>query len=46
MRSRGPPHVGFCFDTRLPGNDNSGHLYGTGLPETAKADLLTYLMTF
>lgn len=41
-----PPRVGFCFDTRLPGNSNGGHLYGTGLPEAAKADLLAYLMTF
>jgi mono/diheme cytochrome c family protein len=37
---------GFCFDTRLPGNSNGGHLYGTDLPEPAKADLLAYLMTF
>jgi hypothetical protein len=40
------PANAFCFDTRLPGNSNSGHLYGTDLAEPAKADLLAYLMTF
>ncbi|MGF1550741.1 MAG: hypothetical protein ACFBQW_09505 [Sphingomonadaceae bacterium] len=42
----GPGRLRFCFDTRLPGNGNGGHLYGTGLPADAKADLLAYLMTF
>jgi hypothetical protein len=37
---------GFCFDTRLPGNSNSGHLYGTDLSANEKADLLAYLLTF
>ena len=37
---------GFCFDTRLPGNSNSGHLYGTDLPANEKADLLAYVLTF
>jgi hypothetical protein len=35
-----------CFDTRLPGNRNSGHVYGTDLDAAAKADLLAYLLTF
>jgi hypothetical protein len=37
---------GFCFDTTLPGNGNSGHLYGTDLQVSTKADLLAYLLTF
>jgi hypothetical protein len=41
-----PPPGAFCFDTRLPGNGNTGHLYGTDLPAPAKADLLAYLLTF
>ena len=36
----------FCFDTRLRGNGNGGHLYGTDLPAATKADLLAYLKTF
>jgi hypothetical protein len=36
----------FCFDTRLPGNGNDGHLYGIDLPTNQKADLLAYLLTF
>jgi hypothetical protein len=28
--------VGFLYDTRVPGNDNQGHLYGTDLPEDQK----------
>lgn len=35
-----------CYDTRLPGNGNGGHLYGTELTEAQKADLLAYLLTF
>jgi mono/diheme cytochrome c family protein len=35
-----------CFDTRLPGNSNAGHLWGTGLGEAQKSDLLSYLLTF
>ena len=38
--------TGFCFDTRLPGNSNSGHEYGTGLDVAQKSDLLSYLLTF
>jgi hypothetical protein len=40
------PGNAFCFDTRLPGNGNGGHLYGTDLAAPAKADLLAYLLTF
>jgi hypothetical protein len=41
-----PPTEGSCFDTRLPGNGNEGHDYGTRLPDAEKADLLAYLLTF
>ena len=41
-----PPAKGFCYDTRLPGNGNGGHLYGTALDPAEKADLLAYLLTF
>jgi mono/diheme cytochrome c family protein len=37
---------GFCFDTRLVGNGNGGHVYGTSLSAAEKADLLAYLLTF
>jgi mono/diheme cytochrome c family protein len=43
---RQPPAEGFCFDTRLVGNGNGGHVYGTGLPTAEKNDLLAYLLTF
>jgi mono/diheme cytochrome c family protein len=36
----------FCFDTKVRGNANGGHLYGTDLPAAAKNDLLAYLLTF
>ncbi|WP_019868101.1 c-type cytochrome [Methylovulum miyakonense] len=36
---------GFLFDTTQPGNDNSGHAYGTDLNEGEKQDLLEYLKT-
>jgi hypothetical protein len=35
----------FCFDTKLPGNNTAGHLYGTDLDQAEKADLLAYLLT-
>ncbi len=35
-----------CFETRLPGNGNGGHRYGTQLSPRDKADLLAYLLTF
>lgn len=37
---------GFCFDTTIRGNGNEGHLYGVDLPDTDKAALLAYLLTF
>ncbi|MDD5494848.1 MAG: di-heme-cytochrome C peroxidase [Dehalococcoidia bacterium] len=36
---------GFRFDTRLPGNHNSGHTYGTELTEDQRLDLLEFLKT-
>jgi hypothetical protein len=35
----------FEYDTALPGNGNSGHLYGTDLPADDKSALLEYLKT-
>ena len=43
---RQDPAEGFCFDTRLVGNGNGGHVYGTSLSATEKSDLLAYLLTF
>jgi mono/diheme cytochrome c family protein len=43
--AKSPPGT-LCYDTRLPGNGNGGHLYGTNLSEAQKADLLAYLLTF
>jgi hypothetical protein len=37
--------IGFRYDTRVPGNSNQGHRYGTDLPEEQKAALLEYLKT-
>jgi hypothetical protein len=36
----------FCYDTSLPGNNNTGHRYGTNLSPAEKSDLLAYLLTF
>jgi mono/diheme cytochrome c family protein len=33
------------FDTSLPGNSNSGHLYGTGLSDQDKKAIVEYLKT-
>jgi cytochrome c5 len=41
-----PRTDGICFDTRLPGNGNQGHDYGSQLLAEAKSDLLAYLLTF
>jgi hypothetical protein len=42
-----PPQTkAFCFDTSLPGNNNTGHRYGTNLSPAEKSDLLAYLLTF
>ena len=35
--------AGFVFDTRLPGNGNQGHDFGTTLTAAEKADLLAFL---
>ena len=37
-------HFAF-FDTRLPGNSNAGHLYGTELSDQEKKAILEYLKT-
>jgi len=37
--------VGTVYDTSLPGNSNTGHAYGTGLPPEQKRALLEYLKT-
>lgn len=37
---------GFCFDTSLPGNANTGHVYGTQLNWEEKRAVLEYLKTF
>ena len=39
----------FAFDTRIPGNRNTGHegaAYGTTLPDSEKWALVEYLKTF
>jgi hypothetical protein len=42
----GSPFEGaFMFDTRLPGNSNTGHEYGTGLSDDDRKALLEYLKT-
>jgi hypothetical protein len=45
--SSGPQaeRYGFRFDTRLRGNGNGGHTYGTQLSQTEVDDLLEYLKT-
>ncbi|BFU96598.1 MAG: hypothetical protein NTNFB02_33200 [Nitrospira sp.] len=35
----------FKYDTRLPGNGNGGHVYGTNLPDQDKRALMEYLKT-
>jgi hypothetical protein len=37
--------AGFVFDTRLPGNHNGGHEFGTRLTPSEKDDLVAYLQT-
>ncbi len=40
------PYAGaFTFDTRLPGNSNAGHSYGTDLSDHDRAALIEYLKT-
>lgn len=36
---------GFVYDTSLPGNQNTGHLYGTTLPDDEKWALVEYMKT-
>jgi hypothetical protein len=36
---------GFWYDTGLPGNANSGHLFGTTLPLDQKLDLVEFMKT-
>lgn len=45
--SSGPEarRLGFRFDTRLPGNHNGGHLYGTELTPAHREAILEYLKT-
>jgi hypothetical protein len=38
-------HPYFLYDTKLPGNSNSGHSYGTELPPAAKEAIVEYLKT-
>ena len=40
-----PPNDGFCYDTSLIGNSNTGHLWGTTLSPAEKENLLAYLLT-
>jgi hypothetical protein len=35
--------AGFVLDTRLPGNGNQGHEFGTTLGAADKADLIAFL---
>lgn len=35
----------YLFDTKIPGNANTGHDYGTGLTSDQKQDLMEYLKT-
>ena len=45
--SDGPEAQGFSrYDTNLAGNGNSGHVYGTALPEEDKRAIVEYLKTF
>jgi hypothetical protein len=37
--------TGFVFDTRLPGNRNIGHEFGTTLSDAEKDDLVAFLQT-
>ncbi|HVU50362.1 MAG TPA: hypothetical protein VHL80_06730 [Polyangia bacterium] len=37
--------TGFVFDTRLPGNHNTGHDFGTKLKPSEKDDLVAFLQT-
>jgi hypothetical protein len=45
--SSGPEaeEVGFRFDTRVRGNGNGGHTYGSGLTPAQREAILEYLKT-
>jgi hypothetical protein len=34
------------FDTRIPGNGNGGHIYGTTLTDDEKQAIVEYMKTF
>ncbi|NOT25822.1 MAG: cytochrome c [Acidobacteria bacterium] len=36
----------FRYDTTIPGNSNSGHLYGVSLPDEDKQAIVEYMKTF
>lgn len=38
-----PEQGGWTYDTRLPGNGNGGHEYGTALDDARRRDLIEYL---
>jgi hypothetical protein len=37
--------AGFVLDTRMPGNRNGGHEFGTNLTPSEKDDLVAFLQT-
>ena len=37
--------AGFVLDTRVPGNGNQGHEFGTALSPAEKQDLIAFLQT-
>jgi hypothetical protein len=37
--------AGFVLDTRLPGNGNQGHEFGTNLSAAEKRDLIAFLQS-
>jgi len=45
VRSSSPFTGASLFDTRLPGNSNAGHTYGTDLSEEDRLALIEYLKT-
>ena len=45
VRSSSPFTGASLFDTRLPGNSNAGHTYGTNLSEEDRMALIEYLKT-
>ena len=41
-----PPRDGYCFDTTVPGNRNSGHLYGLKLEQKDKDAIVAFMIGF